>query len=73
MQKVIGALEDWRQANAKAREAEAKLSAAVQREMQGGPLVDQSLIDEVSRLRACASEKLSTAMELMAHPEATRL
>ncbi len=73
MQKVIGALADWRQANAKARQAEAKLSAAVQQELQGGPRVDPALLAEVSRLRASADEKLSTAIELMAHPEATRL
>ncbi len=73
MQKVLGALAGWREANAKAREAEAALSAAVQQELQGGPRVDQSLIDEVSRLRASANDKLSAAMELMAHPEATRL
>ena len=73
MQKVIRALADWREANAAARQAEAALSAGVRQELQGGPRVDQSLIDEVSRLRTSASRKLSVAMELMAHPEATRL
>jgi hypothetical protein len=72
MQKIIQALEEWRQANADARRAEGRLAAGLQDEIDGGPPIDPALVREVSRLRDVANQKLSAALALMSGPEAQK-
>ena len=72
MQKIIQSLEDWRQANAEARQAEGRLAAALQEEIDGGAAVDPALVQAVSHLRDLANRKLSAALALMTGPQAQK-
>jgi len=72
MQKIIQALEEWRQANAEARASEGRLATALQAEIDGGTAVAPVLVQEVSRLREVADAKLSAALALMTGPEAEK-
>ena len=63
------AFDDWKQADARAREAEAKLARAWDNyfETRSAP-PDASLLDEVSSLRAIANDRLTVAMLSMNLP-----
>ena len=63
---VQEALDAWRAADTNARAAEAVLSNAwAAFDIDQGPPVESFLMEEVSRLRAIANDKLTVAMVLM--------
>lgn len=73
MDTVLKALTAWRDANEKAKLAEAALAEALRLEMSGGPVVDLSVLHEVARLRAIADQKLSASIKEMSDPEPKEL
>ena len=66
MEKARQAYDEWKQADARAREAEGRLSQAWDTyfETRTSP-PPAELIQEVSRLRAVANDRLTVAMLLM--------
>lgn len=63
-ERARSAYEEWSAADAKAREAEVTLARSWRAYFDGrGTPPDDELIDEVSRLRAAANERLSAAMD----------
>lgn len=76
MDEVLKVLNEWNEANEKARLAEAALLEALRLELCGGPPVDSSVLHEVARLRATADEMLGASMRAMTdcgEPEHARL
>lgn len=73
MDQVLKTLTAWRDANEKAKLAEAALAEALRLELSGGPTVDASVLHEVARLRAIADRKLSASIEAMSEPDRVRL
>jgi hypothetical protein len=58
--------QEWKQADARARETEARLGRTWDDYFAGrGPAPEQSLIQEVSQLRAIANDRLTAAMVAM--------
>jgi hypothetical protein len=57
------AIDQWREADAMARNAEAQLSKRLKEfEQRRGPAVPRELIEEVAQLREQANQKLSAAV-----------
>lgn len=65
MQRLTAALEEWRDAQAKAIEAEARLSRALEEELAGGAQTPQELLLAVKRARAFADGRLATALAVI--------
>lgn len=65
MQRVIGALQAWREAQAQALTAEAALSVALDAELAGGATVPGELQARVKQCRARAEQRFEFAMSLM--------
>lgn len=65
MQQVIAALQAWRDAQAKALEAEADFSAALDAELAGGPKVPEELRARLKQCRARVEQRFACVMSLM--------
>jgi ferric-dicitrate binding protein FerR (iron transport regulator) len=68
-EKARQAYQEWKQADARAREVEARLARSWDEYFGNrGPAPSQELIQEVSRLRAIANDRLTAAMMAMGTP-----
>jgi hypothetical protein len=56
-------VQDWREADALAREAETRLKRAWGNHEAGGPRPSERLLEDVARLRQDANDKLRVAMQ----------
>jgi len=65
-EQLLEQLTDWQRADQAATLAETALAEALRLELDGGPVVDPTVLHEVARLRAVADRKLSASMQVLA-------
>lgn len=65
-EQLLEQLNDWQEADQAATLAETALVEALRLELEGGPVVEPTVLHEVARMRAVADHKLSASMRVLA-------